>query len=78
MNFSERFNARRARKADDVVGFQTGQYRHGHFRKGGIARVLHHGDATAVLERPQAGRAITQRGRETGERARLSQDRIKR
>jgi hypothetical protein len=25
MNFSERFNARHARKADDVVGFQTGK-----------------------------------------------------
>jgi len=25
MNFSERVNARRARKAYDVVGFQTGQ-----------------------------------------------------
>jgi hypothetical protein len=26
MNFSERFNARHARTADDVVGFQTGQF----------------------------------------------------
>jgi hypothetical protein len=43
-------HARHARKADDVVGFQTGQCCRGHFRKGGVARVLHHGDATALLE----------------------------
>jgi len=55
MNFSERFNARHVRKADNVVGFQTGQCCRGHFRNGGIARVLHHGDATALLECRQAG-----------------------
>ena len=55
MNFSERFNARRARKAYDVVGFQTGQCCRRHFRNAGIARVLHHGDATALLECRQAG-----------------------
>jgi hypothetical protein len=46
MNFGGRFNARHARKADDVVGFQTGQCCRGHFRKGGGARVLHRADAT--------------------------------
>jgi hypothetical protein len=46
MNFGGRFNARHARKADDVVGFQTGQCCRGHFRNGGGARVLHHADAT--------------------------------
>ena len=56
MNFSERFNARHARKTDDVVGFQAGQCRRGHFRKGCVARVLHHGDALLCLsaDRPTA------------------------
>ena len=40
MNFSERFNARRARKAYDVD----------------IARVLHRGNVTALVECRQAGR----------------------
>lgn len=66
MNLSERFIARHARKAGDVAGFRTGQCCRGHFRQGGIARVLHHGDATAVLERPQADHAVTQRSREDG------------
>jgi hypothetical protein len=66
MNFSERFHARHARKADDVVGFQTGQCCRGHFRKGGVARVVHHDNATALLECRQDGRAVTQRSREDG------------
>jgi hypothetical protein len=45
MNFNERFNVRRARRADDVVGFQTGPAIVG-IRKGSVARVLHRGDAT--------------------------------
>lgn len=65
MNFTERFNARHVRKANNVVGFQTEQCCHGHFRNGGIARVLHHGDATALPE-CQAGRAVTERSREDG------------
>jgi hypothetical protein len=65
MNFSERFSARYVRKANNVVGFHAGQCCRGHFRNGGIARVLHHGDATALPER-QAGRAVTQRNREDG------------
>ena len=52
MNFSERVNARRARKAYDVVGSKRVSR---HFRNGGIARVLHHGDATVLLECRQAG-----------------------
>jgi hypothetical protein len=54
MNFGGRFNARHARKADDVVGFQTGQCCRGHFRKGGGARVLHHGILIAPFEQARS------------------------
>ena len=59
MNFSERFNARLPEMPTTALTVWNPT-------NGGIARVLHHGDATALLECRQAGRAVTQRSREDG------------
>jgi hypothetical protein len=57
---------RHAREADDMIGLRTDQGRRRHFRKGGVARVLHHGDAAGLLQRRKAGRAVPQHPGEDG------------
>jgi hypothetical protein len=61
MNFSERFNARHVRMANNVVGFQTVNAVVG---ISGMAASL--GSCTTALPECQAGRAVTERSREDG------------